>query len=217
MASAAMLLLLRRRARQHPASGNPETVARGLEHGLIPVYFAGRQQARRFGLDRLTDEVELATGAARPLFGTQAAVADAVDLNHAIRAARGYHDGWLAKAETELAAGTVKPFDAATRAQQWRLRVAAKTENAHAFAAERNAALRNFATTKPTQATQLVKVWDSVLDPERTCYICSGAHGTWVPLDEDFPEGTPGGVHPNCQCTVQILTIDMVSPMLAAA
>jgi hypothetical protein len=79
------------------------------------------------------------------------------------------------------------------------VKVAARTEASQSFTYTRNTVLSSI------QTDLLFKVWDSILDAKRTCRICANAHGTVVRLEEDFPQGIPGGVHPNCLCSEQIL------------
>jgi SPP1 gp7 family putative phage head morphogenesis protein len=81
-----------------------------------------------------------------------------------------------------------------------RLRVGAATESASAYNSARSELLKQTNT-----ATSLLKVWDAQLD-KRTCFACSSMDGTIVGANERFPGGEPGGVHPNCRCTFQVLT-----------
>ena len=128
--------------------------------------------------------------------------ATGMDSWRARRAANGYANHWL---EDALRAG---PGDA-TAAQEWRLRMGAATESADAWAAAREDVLIDFAARNPRMVPLLFRVWDATMD-RRTCPTCERAHGTVVRVDEPFPEGRPGGVHPNCRCTEQILTYDEV-------
>jgi hypothetical protein len=56
---------------------------------------------------------------------------------------------------------------------------------------------------------QMVKQWDATLD-KRTCTTCEHAHGVWIPVGQDFPEGEPGAVHPRCRCVSTFLPADWV-------
>jgi len=49
----------------------------------------------------------------------------------------------------------------------------------------------------------LEKVWSAEMGAG-TCQVCAGLDGTVVDLDEEFPDGNPGEVHPNCRCTVEL-------------
>jgi putative hemolysin len=45
------------------------------------------------------------------------------------------------------------------------------------------------------------RVWRAEGD---ACEICAGLDGETIPLGEDFPDGQPGSIHPNCQCTDEV-------------
>ena len=61
-------------------------------------------------------------------------------------------------------------------------------------------------TQKTPDRLVLFKIWDAELDGT-TCDDCADAHGTMVPADEDFPQGTPGSVHPNCRCCIELVLL----------
>jgi SPP1 gp7 family putative phage head morphogenesis protein len=76
----------------------------------------------------------------------------------------------------------------------------AVTESAQAFNAERGAAAK-----EAEDLAQLRKRWDARLD-SKVCPVCADADGTIVPINEQFPLGEPGGVHPRCRCSWSIVT-----------
>ena len=41
-----------------------------------------------------------------------------------------------------------------------------------------------------------------VINPATACDICGPLDGTEAKVEDGFPEGEPGGIHPNCLCTV---------------
>jgi SPP1 gp7 family putative phage head morphogenesis protein len=51
---------------------------------------------------------------------------------------------------------------------------------------------------------ELRKMWSAEGDA-RTCEFCAAMNGLTVDLDEDFPDGNPGEIHPNCRCTVALI------------
>jgi len=199
-AEAALLLLARRRIEETTGPGDIRAVAQRLRDVLTFVYAAGRRQARRISAAETEAELvllaepygippaDIGRGVYRSSVGKES-----VDAYRGRRAATGYAEHWLDDAERIGA-------DAAVESQGWRVQMHAATESADAFAAEREAVIDDF-------AYQLYRVWDATMD-RRTCPTCAGAHGSIVRIDEPFPEGRPGGVHPNCRCTEQILTAD---------
>lgn len=200
------MLLLRRRVEPFRGASNLRLAANQLYSSLSFAYLVGRRNSRQHAADETTAELVVLAG----LFGRQLMrptglvpetdARQAYDSWRARRAARGYAEHWLADAELVGA-------DEAVTVQSWRLGMGAATESADAWAAEREAALDRFAAEQPWAAAQFYRVWDATMD-RRTCQICSHAHGSIVRIDEQFPDGRPGGVHPNCRCTEQILTAD---------
>ena len=53
----------------------------------------------------------------------------------------------------------------------------------------------------------LFRRWDATLDM-RTCPVCERADGMTVGIDEPFEIGEPGGVHPRCRCSWELLRAD---------
>jgi hypothetical protein len=99
--------------------------------------------------------------------------------------------------------------EAARDAVRWatnRAELTAATEAAESWSVARDVSLDDALARDPRLSLELVKVWDAELD-KRTCDVCARAHGAMVGIDEDFPEGTPGGVHPKCRCQYHVMTI----------
>lgn len=48
---------------------------------------------------------------------------------------------------------------------------------------------------------ELEKVWRAEGD---ACEECAGLDGNAVDVNDDFPDGEPGSIHPNCRCTTEI-------------
>jgi hypothetical protein len=207
-----LLLLLRRATKIEIATVSAEGAARELESRLASVYLIGRRNskavARAETVEELSDIVrrqrlhppQLRQPTDRGQYRTPARPYDEEDLWKARRAARGYATNW---ADDAVEMGK----EAATKAQEWRLELGAATESSDAFATERERVIQEFAEAYPE--ANLFKVWDATLD-DRMCRFCGAMHGTIVRIDEDFPGGIPGKVHPKCYCTEQILTYDEV-------
>jgi SPP1 gp7 family putative phage head morphogenesis protein len=129
------------------------------------------------------------------------------EVARAERAARGLVQGL--RRHVELA-GLEDVEVAAADSARWvrnRAELTAATESAEAFNDSRIRSLDDIGRRDPWATLELFKVWDSELD-KQTCPVCERAHGTIVRIDEDFPDGTPGGVHPRCRCTSHVLTRD---------
>lgn len=144
--------------------------------------------------------------------GVVLATPDPHPLTHvkrAKRAAEGYASGYQRAAQLAVDAGLDDIAGEAYRANLWRIELAAITEAAEAYSAERELILADTLDTYPHLRAQLFKTWDATLD-HRTCPVCSAAHGTVVGIDEAFPDGLPGGVHPRCRCIEQILLRDEI-------
>lgn len=77
------------------------------------------------------------------------------------------------------------------------------TENSQAFNFGITAAAREVANET---GANLWREWDATLD-NVTCTVCESLDGMRCRVDESFPDGAePGAVHPNCRCTVVIVT-----------
>lgn len=191
-----------------------DAAADALLATLTSTYLYGRHAARVAGATRLAGELELLYPGTGELIRLSRFAA-LEDLRFAQRAARGYVIHW--RRSLAVATGMeLEAIAAATAAQDSRLALGAVTETATAFNVERSQALKQFAREQPVLAETLVKVWDSALE-KNTCDVCERAHGTWVYLDQDFPLGEPGDVHPRCRCTEQVIPVDWVDADQRAA
>jgi hypothetical protein len=217
-AEAALLFLLRGSA--VTSAAQLADAAAELERRLALVYVAGRERTRQVMAVETAAELDTLLPAADPgsgVYRTAARPPDDYEAWRGRRAARGYSRHWLDDAERAAALGLDDAAEAARLAQEWRLEMGAATESAEAASLERERILREWAEQRPFAASEVWKVWDATLD-KRTCRTCASAHGVVVRLHEPFPAGRPGGVHPNCRCTFQILTTDEVDfDYLAAA
>jgi hypothetical protein len=171
---------------------------------MTGAYVTVRGASRAAGSARLAGELT----AYAPRVSLAAAVSEAgpaYDLLRARRAANGYVDAWLHDAR-ELVANDVADAPRVAAAQQaWRVEVGGVTEVSQAYTAEREQAFENWA--RVNRVDDLWKVWDASLD-KRTCQTCSAADGAVVGARESFPYGSPGGVHPNCRCTFQVVPVE---------
>lgn len=199
---------MRRRIDPFRSAGDVRRAASELQDSLSFVYLTGRRNSRAIAVAETEAEIALLRSELGGLTGDSVAIgrasasANEIDAWRGRRAARGYAEHWLDDAE-------VFGPGHAVRSQAWRAEMGAITESSQAFTLARDQALLEFVQTQPYAALQLFKVWDATLD-RRTCSICSGMHGVVVPVNDEFPAGRPGGVHPRCRCTFQILTIDEV-------
>jgi hypothetical protein len=168
------------------------SVARGIA--------VARATARDAGIARLEEE---AASVGAELSGARAAsAAVAAEVQRARVLGNSYAERWLRKAEGERAATAAAAASAATQGSATRIAV---TESAGAFNEGREEASHEIQA--PRSASSLLKVWDATLD-RRTCPVCRNADGDIVGVNEHFPAGTPGSVHPFCRCTWQLLTAE---------
>ena len=182
---AAALLLLRATVRNRIRN------RRLLDDAVSPLVFAViavRGSARLAGVQTAASSV----GLPLPLVGAKAE-ADAA------RAAR-VASGWRKAAQVAL--DKTNDVAQAVIAGDSKLRVASASEVSQVFNEER---ARSAEEDQRRTGETLYKAWDAVND-KRTCPVCERNHGTIVRVDESFPEGEPGGVHPNCRCNTAILT-----------
>ncbi len=199
MEAGAVALLLRRRR---------EAVDFGLAHAFPVVRIAERVQShvasgiaesriisRASGIEALTQEVA-GLGVTTEDMAAVARAQVARDIRRANAFAKNYAAQWAKKATGDTVAEAAKAADAGTLGS---LNRTAVTESAEAFNHGRSVA----AETIPDTRVTLLKVWDALLD---ACPICLLADGTIVGIKENFPQGTPGAVHPWCRCTWQALT-----------
>ena len=168
----------------------------------------GRAQAAETGYRRLQAELDLLEPGAGALL-----VKPRPELlresERAYLRARSYGRIWSRDVEQARERGVLNPYRWAHEQRAARLRVVARSEASEAFTDAQTRVARQAAFEHPELAAMFVKVWDATLD-KRTCPICERAHGSWVRLDEDFPEGEPGSVHDNCHCSWHTEPIDWV-------
>lgn len=194
---------------------NPNVAADALAHALFTGYADARARARAAGADRVVEQVAtIEPHATDPYRGRPRGLSTdfgdfAREQRRAQRATQGHVKHWWQSWYEAEEAGQAQPIKAANRAQAWRVEMATATENAEAFGVGQDDALDLLVRNDPFLAQSLFKVWDAALD-KRTCQTCERAHGLVVRIDEPFPAGRPGGVHPNCRCVEQILPADWV-------
>jgi len=190
--------MLRTRLRQ-PLTGTPDEAQRTLYRRLLGAFIDSRGTAAELAFARTRGELQiyLPQGYTR----VTREIPIGLDVFRARRAANGAVGRWRSDVNDIIATGRNRgdAYRAASKQSEPMIKVAARTEASHAFTYTRDTVLSSI------QTDLLFKVWDSVLDADRTCRICANAHGTTVRLEEDFPQGIPGGVHPNCLCSEQIL------------
>ncbi len=191
-AAAVALILLRRDQILAAATGlTLVAVANRLEVAIEQAIREGRSRGRQAGAERINAEaVSAGIVLAAILSPTARMVRDATRARlYAARFAR----AWLTAAQGD------DPVSAANRATFGRLETIGLTEGAAAF----NEARRDYIRLHP----HLMRMWDAVND-KRTCSVCRDADGTVVGASEPFPLGEPGSVHPRCQCTWHLLTVE---------
>lgn len=192
-AEGALLLLLLRRVRPFAVEAeSPIWTPESLRDGVARDIIAGRRASAAASLDDL-EKVMLSLGL--PLVGSPLSWGD--EVRRAERAAHGLATGLQRHVELARATGVEDLVDDAAGWLHRRSELTAATEEA----------LEATIEAHPELAEQLFKQWDAELD-EGTCDVCGYAHGTIVLATEDFPEGTPGHVHPRCRCQEHLLTLD---------
>jgi Phage Mu protein F like protein len=201
-AEGALLLLLLRRVRPLRGEVGELWTPEHLRVEVARDVLTGRRAAAEAGLDALVTEAA-ALGVAVP----PAQIPWGLEVRRAEAAARGLADGL----RRHLTLAAIEEADAlAIDAVRWassRAELTAATEAAHAFNEARDIAIGRIGRADPGL---WFKQWDATLD-RRTCDVCAHAHGTIVLADEDFPDGTPGQVHPRCRCVEHLLRRDEVS------
>ena len=78
------------------------------------------------------------------------------------------------------------------------LRRTAVTESSDAFNSGRKQAVKQVGRS-------LARVWDALLD---ACPVCAAEDGKIVGVNENFPIGEPGSVHPFCRCNWTLVTLE---------
>lgn len=149
-----------------------------------------RRVSRAGGVDRLAAEFES--------LGTELGLARSevqqllYDAHRAGTAAESYRKQWLAKIDS---GATPKEASLAT---DHAIERTAITEASSAYNTGRLAYLEE------AIGVELYRVWDSAFD-KLTCELCAGADGTTVGINESFPLGEPGDVHPRCMCSWHLI------------
>jgi hypothetical protein len=124
------------------------------------------------------------------------------DQLRAVAIAQSFSGRWVGKAAALLEAGAA-PDAAATQGFEQlvkRIGVIAATESAEAFDQQRQDDLDAYGRSLPYQ-TEVHREFAAV--PFKWWV----AHGKIVLLGQPFPEGRPGGVHPNCRCVADIVLL----------
>lgn len=119
------------------------------------------------------------------------------DIFESRKYAINFADLWLKNA---IGDSFAKSARAANANSLHRLELIAATESSKAYNEGRTIAALNY-----DGSLELFKVWDSTLD-NHSCHQCSSNDGEMVEIGEKFSFGEPGEVHPNCQCTYNILS-----------
>lgn len=91
----------------------------------------------------------------------------------------------------------------AEKLRRSRARMIARTEVAQALTQGRSEAYQLAVAQGLVNPNNAVKQW--VTGPTDVCPICTSLAGTTVPVLENFPDGDPGFVHPNCRCYDQLV------------
>lgn len=105
-----------------------------------------------------------------------------------------FAEAWRHRVMKALIGGAENPAGDAATALRSRLDTIAVTESARSY----NETRRDIAESFSVPSNKfMVKRWDAQLD---ACPYCWQENGTVVPINESFPGGTPGAVHPRCQC-----------------
>lgn len=163
-----------------------------------------RAGARERGVTRLSAEaesigIELGVSRLESEF--------ARDWLRAVRVSRSYTNRWLDKA-VELE--NPRAASATTQGSLERIGV---TESSEAFTTGRRATLevadlRAYGgTDRVVSEMSLMRAWDSALE-KNTCATCASADGTIVGINESFPAGEPGSVHPRCLCGFSLVRVN---------
>ena len=132
------------------------------------------------------------------------------DSERATAAVAGAVAIWATARDAAVASGATidEAVAEAARRSMWKASQLAVTEVSDTWAGERE---RFFSAGR---WRGLWKIWDAVLD-RSTCSVCSGMHGTAVPVGESFPPGEPGQVHPGCRCSAIVVGEHQVDEAIA--
>lgn len=200
----ALLLLLLRRVRPLADVWRDRYEVEPLVNGVARDVVAGRRAAAEAGYQ----DISVAA------FGAGLGISPiTIEWGHEVQRAEQAARGLVTGLQRHVRLAALDDIEAAAAdAARWattRAELTAATEASEAWNAAREQAIRDAIRREPALRLEFFKVWDSELD-KRTCDICAHAHGTIVLADEDFPDGTPGHVHPRCRCTEHLLRRDEI-------
>jgi hypothetical protein len=118
-----------------------------------------------------------------------------IDLARGHAASDSYARRWESKALGSSTAEAALIANAETDSALTRIAI---TESSEAFNSGRLAAAR-------ASGLDLFRRWDAQAD---ACPVCAMADGKIVGVNEPFPEGEPGSVHPNCNCDWELISAE---------
>lgn len=190
-----MLLLLLRARNKAVSAGiaagaSPAAIASSIDAAWRIAILHARALARAAGMRRLAAELRSMGVPPRVVNATIEEVVR--DTLRASTIADNYSKRWRKAADS-------KGVELANATTDGSVSVIAVTESAEAYNGGRLAALRAY-------GVQVMRVWDAVLD-RQVCPVCEESDGNIVGVNEGFPNGEPGAVHPNCRCTWQPITL----------
>jgi hypothetical protein len=192
LTAGALAILLRRRR----AAANSELL-RGRDPGAALIeavrgaVLTGRSSARLFGRTSIAEQ-----------FGVNVdprEVANLVDAQRAMRVAERHVRAVRQEVAKSTADSAAEKWAEALGRTEWRAKAIAATETASAANAERDEAARIISAET---GIVLWKRWNAFAD---ACPICSSVDGETVRVTENFSQGEPGSVHPNCYCWSDIV------------
>lgn len=152
------------------------------ETGLSHAFLLARLDAKRAGAEATINNLRVDRA-----FGRIEQLTQQTDMARAAEAARAYQRRAV-QLGTEAAAPT--------------LRRVVTTETAQAF---NEAALEQARVIAVDTGIEMIRVWSAEYG---ACEVCAGLDGTVVALSDNFPEGEPGSIHPNCACIDEIRPAD---------
>lgn len=184
----AATLLLTRRAREAVSFGSPAFRAQRLRFALVGGIALVRSNSIEASVDRIREELDL-LDVDPPINRIERNTL--TELARARRVAEKMGQRFEEKATADGVEAAVEIVDK----QVPRIAV---TDSSQAFNEARLDYLRDL-----PEADLLFRRWDAEID---ACPVCREADGEIVGVNDSFLLGEPGSVHPNCQCTFEILT-----------
>ena len=175
-------------------------IAHKLRRSLAVSIAEARTYSRDAGIRRLQAEIVSADLKAVAEFSATSAETHARAAQDLIRgrsAADGYASRWEAKAVGDTTEAATAAANAGTAGSLKRI---ATTESADSFNGSRLKEARSAASAIDVE---LYRRWDARAD---SCPECSSLDGTVVALNDNFPYGEPGSIHPSCCCSFELLT-----------